>query len=73
MAKVIKLDNPKEESDFQDLYAQQPEEMRQMLDVFNISSFEDIMRLAVMMGIDPDKMSEFCEKNGVSALSELRI
>lgn len=68
MAKIIKLDNPKEEFDFQDLYAQQPEEMRQMLDAFNISSFEDIMRLAVMMGIDPDKMSEFCEKNGTDKL-----
>lgn len=68
MAKIIKLDNPKEEFDFQDLCAQQPEEMRQMLDAFNISSFEDIMRLAVMMGIDPDKMSEFCEKNGTDKL-----
>ena len=66
-----KLNNPQEGLEFHDLYAQQPEEIRQMLDEFNINSFEDLMGFAVMIGIDPDKLIAVNEKNGAGKLPEM--
>ncbi len=68
MAKKIKTDNPQEELDFQKVYAQQPEEIRQMLDEFNISSLEDLLGLAIIAGIDPDKVMDYRLKNSPNKL-----
>lgn len=53
--------------DFVAFYKQLPAEMQQMLDSFGISSFEDMLGLSAMMGIDFDKVNDYYEKNGKDA------
>ncbi len=53
--------------DFVAFYKQLPAEMREMLDSFGISSFEDMLGLSAMMGIDFDKVNDYYEKNGSDA------
>lgn len=42
-----------------------PDEIQNMLDSLGVSSFEDLEGLAVMMGIDMDKLSKFSQEHGM--------
>lgn len=55
------------EKDFVSFYKQLPAEIQQMLDELGISSFEDMLGLSAMMGIDFDKVNDYYEKNGKDA------
>ena len=50
--------------DFVIFYKQLPAKIQQMLDNFGISSFEDMLGLSAMMGIDFDKVNDYYEKKG---------
>lgn len=68
MAKKISMNPQQEDPDFHELYKQQPEEIRNMLDEFGISSFEDLVGLSAMMGIDLDKLEKFAKEHGDEAV-----
>lgn len=53
--------------DFVIFYKQLPAKIQQMLDNFGISSFEDMLGLSAIMGIDFDKVNDYYEKNGKDA------
>ena len=55
------------EKDFVIFYKQLPTKIQQMLDNFGISSFEDMLGLSAMMGVDFDKVNDYYEKNGKDA------
>ena len=55
------------EKDFVTFYKQLPTKIQQMLDNFGISSFEDMLGLSAMMGVDFDKVNDYYEKNGKDA------
>ena len=55
------------EKDFVTFYKQLPTKIQQMLDNFGISSFEDVLGLSAMMGVDFDKVNDYYEKNGKDA------
>lgn len=53
--------------DFIKFYKQLPQEHQQMLDNFGISSFEDMLGLAVMMGVDLDKLYDSMEDGSLAS------
>ena len=71
MAKTIKMKVDKETPDFQDLISQLPEEQRNVYESMGISSFEDLLGLSIMLGIDPDKIEKFHEEHGEDEMPSL--
>ena len=67
MAKKNKKNSEKQQ-DFYDFLNQVPKEERDMLESLGVSSFEDLLGLSVMLGIDPDKMQKFSEEHGNDVL-----
>lgn len=63
--------NSEEQQDFYDFLNQVPKEERDMLESFGVSSFEDLLVLSVMLGIDPDKMQKFSEEHGDDVLPSI--
>lgn len=57
--------------DFRDFIKQLPSELREMLNSFNVSSFEDLLDLSVMVGIDPDKFFEYSKKHGTNSFPSM--
>lgn len=62
MAKKIKQVAGEEAARFSQFYSQLPGELQKMLDAFKVTSFEDLLGLSAMMGIDPEKMFDYTEK-----------
>lgn len=72
MAKSTKRNSKKEEeAAFREFYNQQPEEFREMLDMFNICSFDDLVGLSMMMGIDLDKMEKYKKEHGPDVMPKM--
>lgn len=63
--------NSEEQQDFYDFLNQVPKEERDMLESMGVSSFEDLLGLSVMLGIDPDKMQKFSEEHGDDVLPSI--
>lgn len=51
-------------SNFEAFRAQLPEEIQNMMDVFKINSFDEILELSMLMGIDPDKVMAHAKEHG---------
>ena len=68
MAKKIKHVAGEEAARFSQFYSQLPGELQKMLDAFKVTSFEDLLGLSAMMGIDPEKMFDYTEKHGTGEL-----
>lgn len=51
------------EGTFSDFYKQQPKEFQQMLDSLNINSFNDILEVSMLMGVDPEKLQRYFEEH----------
>ena len=57
---------------FFDFYKQLPDEIRQMIDRLGVSSFEDMFGLAVIMGVDLNKL-EKCMDDGSLATGKVKF
>lgn len=55
------------EKNFKDFKKQLPAELQEMLTTLNVSSFEDMLGLAAMIGIDFEKMEKYYKEKGKDA------
>ena len=60
MKKSKEMTDPK----FLEFYELQPYHLKKMIDAFNIKSFEDLLKMCLLMGIDPNKVQDYAEKHG---------
>ena len=63
MAKANK-ENKEEQREFSEFKKLLPKEYREMLEEMCINSYEDLIGLSMMLGIDPDKMQKYSEEHG---------
>lgn len=63
MAKANK-ENKEEQREFGEFKKLLPKEYRKMLEEMGINSYEDLIGLSIMLGIDPDKMQKYSEEHG---------
>lgn len=64
MAKKKNIQASNDNSRFQEFQAQLPQEIRNMLDKIGITSYDDVLNLAMILGIDIDKFEAYTKKNG---------
>lgn len=53
---------------FKEFYDQQPYHLKMMMDGLNINSFEDLLKMCLLMDIDPDKVQDYADKHGDDSL-----
>ena len=67
MAKIVKMDNSNkaydESKEFVDFYKAQSPDIQKFLDEMGITSYPKLIKLATLMGIDLEKMSQFAKEH----------
>lgn len=56
---------------FKEFYDQQPYHLKQMMNGLNISSFDDLIKMCLLMGIDPGKVQDYADKHGDNSLPSI--
>lgn len=57
--------------EFNDFKNQQPKELQEMIEKFNLRSFEDLLGFATLIGIDVNKIFDYADKRSTDELPEL--
>lgn len=60
-----------DDKDFFEFKKQLPAKYRDMLEMLGVSSYEDLLGLSVMMGIDPDKLQKYSDEHGEDAIPSM--